>query len=881
LVNERGLVLCVACAVAAAAVLALLALLAASGPASAESANLTVPYHQQQEGWYCAESCLEMVFDYWGEDIPQDDIGDVANETPAGGTYASDLMRAAMFSDMSSAVQQREGGGPSLRGYEQRSMGYAAYERYWEYGTYYWVRFDQLEQCLREGFPVVMLVWYDASMASKHFIVLKGFDDVNQTFTVHDPARGPDKVRGMYLLDELWTCSDRWAMVVAPWTVRLECPAMVGPGMQFDLTSRVEALCPTPLRSVQAGHRWSTSPSASLILPNELEAALGESTVKDLSFDRPGVAESVTWRLEVPHQEGLLTCTVRVDAKVTVHGSSESYALYADVVGASASVTVVCDCAHPTIDSVVLAGGAAAVRDPMVALVYSVSDMGGGVDAVAFTTNGSAGWGPWGAPNGTMWLILDRGDGSYRVGLRVRDVFGNAALDYRDIVLDTVPPVMVSFVVADGRTLVTTGDIDARITATDSGSGLREMRFRFDDAQWMPWQAFNPVADLAVPTDGPVTIEVMVVDAAGNAAGASATLTIDATPPTITTFAVEGGARFLRDGTVALLINASDNVATSIEWAIVCGTAPMPGFDPSRTLASGNLTGMAWTFPGEGRYVLTLWVRDGVGFTADSSIDVVVDGTPPTTALEVAEGRALTNATVVSVKWLAVDAVSGLEGARLRVDGGEWRDLGDMWEPVSVDLGPLEGPRTLELMAGDLAGNVGRAIAMIVVDTRDPTTEMNPTGGLADGTVAVDTRFRVEFSEPMERSSVRVVLLNGSRMNMDCTLEWLNGTSELEVRPLRALSYGEAYTLEVVGRDPAGNALGLKRATVLTLAAPPPPGLVVQGGGRPLPVLIVLLVAAAPVVALTALGRRRRGRGGRAASMPRPTRPATRSLGKV
>jgi hypothetical protein len=522
----------------------------------------------------------------------------------------------------------------------------------------------------------------------------------------------------------------------------------------------------------------------------------------------------------------------------------------------------------------VVADGMDAVRAARVAVVYSVSDMGGGVDAVAFTTDPSAGWGPWGAANGTMWLILDRGDGNYKVGMRVRDVFGNAALGYRDVVLDTVPPVMVSFVVADGRTLVTTGDIDARITATDSGSGLREMRFRFDDAQWMPWQPFNPVADLTVPTDGPVTIEVMVVDAAGNAAGASATLTIDATPPTITTFAVEGGARFLRDGTVDLLINASDNVATSIEWAIVCGSTPLPGFDPSRTLASGNLTGMAWTFPGAGRYVLTLRVRDEVGFTAESSIDVVVDGTPPTTSLEVAEGRALTNATVVSVKWLAVDAVSGLEGARLRVDGGQWRALGDMWEPVSVDLGSREGPRTLELMAEDLAGNVGRAIAIIVVDTRGPTAEMHPTGELPDGTVAVDTRFWVEFSEPMERSSVRVVLLNSSRMNMDCTIEWLNGTSELEVRPLRALSYGEAYTLEVVGQDPAGNALGLKRATVLTLAAPPPHGLVVQGGGRPLTMLIVLLVAASAVVALTAL--RRRGGAGASGQPACPGRPVPR-----
>ena len=859
----------------------MLALLAASGPVSAEAVNLTVPYHHQDEGWYCAEACLEMVFDFWGEDVPQDDIGDVANETPAGGTYASDLMRAAEFSDMSNAVQQREAGGPSLRGYEQRPMGYAAYERYWEYGTYYWVRLDQLEQCLREGFPVIMLVWYDSSMASRHFVVLKGFDDVNQTFTVHDPARGPDRVRGMYLLDELWACSDRWAMVVAPWSVRLECPSMVGPEMRFDLTARVEALCPTPLRSVQAGYRWSTSPSASLLLPNEIEPAFGEAMVKDMSFDAPGVPEDVTWALMVPHQEGLMTCSIRVDAEVIVHGSSDSYPYYSDVVGTSVSVTVVVDCAHPSIDSMVVAGGAAAVADPWVVVIYSVSDEGGGVDAVAFTSGTSTSWGPWGAPNGTMRILLDRGDGSYTIGMRVRDVFGNAALCYRDLALDTRPPVIVSFVVADGQALVTTGDIDVRTTVEDSGTGPREMRFRFDDAPWMPWRAFEADVGLAVPHDGPVTIEVMVVDWAGLADGASATLTIDATPPTITTFAVEGGARFLRGRTVSLLVNASDNVATSIEWTIVCGTAPPPAFDPSRALVSGNLTTVAWTFPGEGRFVLTLFVRDEAGFTAESSIDAVVDGTPPATSLEVAEGLTLTNATVVSVKWLAVDAVSGLKGASLRVDAGQWLALGDMWEPVSVDLGGREGPRTLELTAEDLAGNLGKAVATIVVDTRAPTAEMHPTGELPDGTVAVDTRFWVEFSEPMERASVRVVLLNGSRMNVDCTIEWLNGTSGLEVRPLRALSFSEGYALEVVGQDPAGNALGPMRTYVLTGAASPPPGLVVQDGGVPLALLVVLLVGATAAVALAASRGRKGDRGERAASNPRQPPPPGRPMGKV
>ena len=858
----------------------MLALLAASGPVSAEAVNLTVPYHHQDEGWYCAEACLEMVFDYWGEDVPQDDIGDVANETPAGGTFASDLLRAAMFSDMSNAVQPREAGGPSLRGYEQRPMGYGAYERYWDYG-YYDVRFDELEQCLREGFPVILLVWYDSSMTTRHFVVLKGFDDAAQTFTVHDPARGPDVMLGMYGLDALWACSGRWGMVAAPWTMAIECPAMVGPGMRFDLTAQVEAPCPTPLRSHQGGWRWQTAPSASLLLPNELEPALGEPAVKDLAFESSGAREAVTWALTVPHQEGLLTCTVRVAAEVLVHGSSESYMYYSDAVGASASVQVVVDCAHPSIDSMVVAGGAVAVADSWVTVTYAASDKGGGVEAVAFALDGPDRWGAWGAPNGTARLLLSGGEGRYTIGMRARDVFGNAAVAYRDIVVDTHPPVITSFVVAGGKQMVTTGDLDVSTVVEDAGTGPREMRFRFDASQWMPWRPFEADVVLAAPHDGPITVEVELVDWAGLAAGATATLTIDATPPSISVFQVEGGARYSTSRTVVLVVNATDNVAASLPWAIVCGTAEFPAYDASRALEPGNATKVPWTFSSDGRHALRLRVRDDAGLAAESAIEVVVDGSPPTTTLEVAEGRPLVNTTVVSARWLAVDPVSGLAGTRLRVDAGEWRALGNMWEPVSLDMGPGEGPRTVEIVCEDRAGNVGHAVAVVVVDTRPPAATLRPTGALGDGTVAVDTLFWVEFTEPMARASVRVVLLNGTRMNVDCTLEWLNGTSGLEVRPLRTLSYGEAYTLEVVGSDPAGNALGPARVAVLTLAAPPSPDLVVGGGGRVWPALALLLVAAGAVAALAAAMGPRRGRARRGASVPRATRPTAVRKGKV
>jgi hypothetical protein len=67
---------------------------------------IDVPFHYQDTDYYCGPACLEMVFDYYGEDINQSEIADVARTIgePLYSTFTDELRRAAHFSNLSTSM---------------------------------------------------------------------------------------------------------------------------------------------------------------------------------------------------------------------------------------------------------------------------------------------------------------------------------------------------------------------------------------------------------------------------------------------------------------------------------------------------------------------------------------------------------------------------------------------------------------------------------------------------------------------------------------------------------------------------------------------------------------------------------------------------------
>src|SRR3989304_1926453 len=65
--------------------------------------NITnVTQYKQMNGLMCGDAALETIFDFWGADINQKSIADVARSSSIG-TYTWDMVRTGHFSHLSAA----------------------------------------------------------------------------------------------------------------------------------------------------------------------------------------------------------------------------------------------------------------------------------------------------------------------------------------------------------------------------------------------------------------------------------------------------------------------------------------------------------------------------------------------------------------------------------------------------------------------------------------------------------------------------------------------------------------------------------------------------------------------------------------------------------
>ena len=291
-----------------------------------------VPYHKQNTSYWCGPAALEMVFDYWGEDISQSEIAGVANADSSYGCFTDELLRAAHFSQLSASIQN-----PSLHGYTARKLGYAVSENQWSYGDDYDNRYSDLKSLVKNNYPVLALTWYDSSHESGHFRVVKGFSDTLDTFIVHDPWYtapyfGPDvNFNQSLFVDDLWTDFDRWAIVPAPLFVNLNKPASVSAGETFQVTAGVTYPGPSPLN----GQYYCSNPTGTIQLSSDYQLAAGDTADKTVAgLTTTGSSGSVGWTVQAKTAKSD-TSDISATARAEVDGWSEDYYSYTDLIGGS------------------------------------------------------------------------------------------------------------------------------------------------------------------------------------------------------------------------------------------------------------------------------------------------------------------------------------------------------------------------------------------------------------------------------------------------------------------------------------------------------------------------------------------------------------------
>lgn len=303
------------------------------------SFDLEVPFHFQETPYNCGPAALHMVFDYWGVEIVQPEIASAANTIPSQGTPRLDLRRAGHFSHLSTAVLR-----PHIRGYTKRSLGYASLVGDWSQPGWYETRYEDMKRLVYEGYPLILVTWYDPSFTVGHYRVLKGYNDHLDAFFIHDPWYsgtywGPDLFIAQHiLLDVLWMFGDneRWALLAAPWNVSVAAPDSTVIGQEFRVTAVVTY--PGPYRF--DGLDLVEEPKASIGFGTAIDLSEGETATKQLEITTSGSADTVSWRLVASRDFSGGPVEIEVMASGIVTDSSLSYPFYRDEIGGASSVTV-------------------------------------------------------------------------------------------------------------------------------------------------------------------------------------------------------------------------------------------------------------------------------------------------------------------------------------------------------------------------------------------------------------------------------------------------------------------------------------------------------------------------------------------------------------
>ncbi len=111
-----------------------------------------------------------------------------------------------------------------------------------------------------------------------------------------------------------------------------------------------------------------------------------------------------------------------------------------------------------------------------------------------------------------------------------------------------------------------------------------------------------------------------------------------------------------------------------------------------------------WTVSGldEGAHSVTILARDAASNYGYDSVSFTVDPVPPTVDITSPEDGSVLATNTVTVRWDMSDNY-GIDHVEVRLDGGEWQDVGAVSEYTFESL--PEGNHTVDVKAVDYAGN--------------------------------------------------------------------------------------------------------------------------------------------------------------------------------
>jgi len=203
------------------------------------------------------------------------------------------------------------------------------------------------------------------------------------------------------------------------------------------------------------------------------------------------------------------------------------------------------------------------VKSGDVTVEWTAEDTGAGIESYQLTVDSNA---PVLLPGtATSYDLRGLDERGHVISLLALDKAGNLAAQTKSFGVDVSPP-SLSLVQPASGSYVNLRQIQAVWSASDAVSGIDRYEVQLDSGEvrtvtgTASW-TFGEVAE------GAHTVKVKAFDRAGNVAEATATVTVDVTPPDLTVSAPESGATVY--GTVSVNWTASDALSGIAEVVVV------------------------------------------------------------------------------------------------------------------------------------------------------------------------------------------------------------------------------------------------------------------------------------------------------------------------
>ena len=188
----------------------------------------------------------------------------------------------------------------------------------------------------------------------------------------------------------------------------------------------------------------------------------------------------------------------------------------------------------------------------------------------------------------------------------------------------------------------------------------------------------------------------------------------DLTDPTVSIINPSDGS-FLSGDDIDLIWDGAD-----VGWGL---DLFMVKLDDSPWMDKGLTTTHYFADILEGDHTFTVMALDLGGNMKTDTVSVVIDITDPIVNITAPFEGGMMNGEVVDLTWNTTEDGSGIEAVEIRLDDGNWTDLGDVNATQLTDV--PDGEHTIELLIRDLAGNSGRDSIDVTIDNTAPIITVN------------------------------------------------------------------------------------------------------------------------------------------------------------